>query len=43
MAFAKGMIPRHRQALEMADAATTRAASPQVKELAATIMKAQDP
>ncbi|AOP47075.1 DUF305 domain-containing protein [Streptomyces lydicus] len=43
MAFAKGMIPHHRQALEMAAAAATRAASPQVKEVAATIMKAQDP
>ncbi|MFG2533245.1 DUF305 domain-containing protein [Streptomyces sp. NPDC048516] len=43
VAFAKGMIPHHRQALEMADLAATRAASHQVKELAEKIKKAQDP
>ncbi|MEU5240840.1 DUF305 domain-containing protein [Streptomyces lydicus] len=43
VAFAKGMIPHHRQAVEMAGLAATRAASSQVKELATTIMKAQDP
>ncbi|MFG2401208.1 DUF305 domain-containing protein [Streptomyces lydicus] len=43
VAFAKGMIPHHRQAVEMAGLAATRAASSQVKELATTIRKAQDP
>lgn len=43
VAFAKGMIPHHRQAVEMADLAATRTASPQVKELADKIKKAQDP
>ncbi|WP_336048196.1 DUF305 domain-containing protein [Streptomyces sp. CA2R101] len=43
VAFAKGMIPHHRQAVEMADLAVTRAASPQVKALAEKIKKAQDP
>ncbi|MGW0392760.1 DUF305 domain-containing protein [Streptomyces sp. NPDC003042] len=42
-AFAKGMIPHHRQAVEMADLAATRAASPEVKKLADEIKKAQDP
>ncbi|MGW7486863.1 DUF305 domain-containing protein [Streptomyces sp. NPDC054786] len=43
VAFAKGMIPHHRQAVEMADLAATRAASSRVKELASKIKKAQDP
>ncbi|MEW9517284.1 DUF305 domain-containing protein [Streptomyces tubercidicus] len=43
VAFAKGMIPHHRQAVEMADLAAGRAASSQVKELAAKIKRAQDP
>ncbi|GAA1153807.1 uncharacterized protein (DUF305 family) [Kitasatospora gansuensis] len=43
VAFAQGMIPHHRQALEMAELATTRAASPEVKQLAAAIRAAQDP
>ncbi|WP_418955295.1 DUF305 domain-containing protein [Streptomyces tritici] len=43
VAFAKGMIPHHRQAVEMADLAPTRAESPAVKKLAADIKKAQDP
>lgn len=43
VAFAKGMIPHHRQAVEMADLAVTRAASHQVKELAEKIKKAQGP
>ncbi|MFG2092895.1 DUF305 domain-containing protein [Streptomyces sp. NPDC048612] len=43
VAFAKGMIPHHRQAVEMAELAATRASSSQVKELAAKIKKAQDP
>ncbi|MFK0255109.1 DUF305 domain-containing protein [Streptomyces sp. NPDC090445] len=42
-AFAKGMIPHHRQAVEMADLASTRAENAEVKKLAAEIKKAQDP
>ncbi|RSS83098.1 DUF305 domain-containing protein [Streptomyces sp. WAC06614] len=42
-AFAQGMIPHHRQAVEMADLAPSRAASAEVKELAAAIRQAQDP
>jgi uncharacterized protein (DUF305 family) len=41
--FAQGMIPHHRQAVEMADLAGTRAQSTDVKALAAEIKKAQDP
>jgi uncharacterized protein (DUF305 family) len=41
--FAQGMIPHHRQAVEMADLAPTRAQSAQVKTLAEDIKKAQDP
>ncbi|AXE25016.1 DUF305 domain-containing protein [Streptomyces globosus] len=43
VAFAKGMIPHHRQAVEMADLAPSRAASAEVKKLAEEIKKAQDP
>ncbi|MEU9146325.1 DUF305 domain-containing protein [Streptomyces sp. NPDC048349] len=43
VAFAQGMIPHHRQAVEMADLAPSRAASAEVKELAEAIKKAQDP
>nr|WSS73683.1 DUF305 domain-containing protein [Streptomyces sp. NBC_01175] len=43
VAFAKGMIPHHRQAVEMADLAPTRAESTEVKKLADEIKKAQDP
>ncbi|MGQ4468209.1 DUF305 domain-containing protein [Streptomyces anthocyanicus] len=43
VAFAKGMIPHHRQAVEMADLAPGRARSAEVKKLAADIKKAQDP
>ncbi|MEE1928797.1 DUF305 domain-containing protein [Streptomyces sp. TRM 70351] len=43
VAFAKGMIPHHRQAVEMADLAPGRAQSAEVKTLAADIKKAQDP
>ncbi|MEV0300951.1 DUF305 domain-containing protein [Streptomyces prasinus] len=43
VAFAKGMIPHHRQAVEMADLAPERAQSAEVKKLAADIKKAQDP
>ncbi|MEE1942930.1 DUF305 domain-containing protein [Streptomyces sp. TRM 70361] len=41
--FAQGMIPHHRQAVEMADLAGTRASAPEVKALAEQIKKAQDP
>ncbi|MGW8556598.1 DUF305 domain-containing protein [Streptomyces tubercidicus] len=43
VAFAKGMIPHHRQAVEMADLVAGRAASSQVKELAAKIKRGQAP
>ncbi|MEU9037332.1 DUF305 domain-containing protein [Streptomyces sp. NPDC048352] len=42
-AFAQGMVPHHRQAVEMAALAATRAASAEVKALAEEIRKAQDP
>jgi len=41
--FATEMIPHHRQAVEMAKLAETRAKSAEVKELAMKIMSAQDP
>ncbi|KUO14166.1 DUF305 domain-containing protein [Streptomyces sp. DSM 15324] len=41
--FAQGMIPHHRQALQMAELAADRASSARVKDLAARIEKAQDP
>ncbi|MFD9407490.1 DUF305 domain-containing protein [Streptomyces sp. NPDC059989] len=43
VAFAQGMIPHHRQAVEMAALAATRAESAEVKALADEIKKAQDP
>ncbi|MEU2909308.1 DUF305 domain-containing protein [Streptomyces massasporeus] len=43
VAFAQGMIPHHRQALEMARLAESRASSGTVKDLAGRIEKAQDP
>ncbi|MFB0620529.1 DUF305 domain-containing protein [Streptomyces sp. AGS-58] len=43
VAFAQGMIPHHRQALEMAELADGRASSARVKDLAARIEKAQGP
>ncbi|MEU0150164.1 DUF305 domain-containing protein [Streptomyces sp. NPDC006288] len=43
VAFAKGMIPHHRQAVEMAGLAPGRAESAEVKALAAEIKEAQDP
>ncbi|MEV0017962.1 DUF305 domain-containing protein [Streptomyces tendae] len=43
VAFAQGMIPHHRQALEMARLAADRSASAEVENLAARIEKAQDP
>lgn len=41
--FAQQMIPHHRQAVQMADLAATRAGSAAVKALAAQIKTAQDP
>ncbi|MFJ6484754.1 MULTISPECIES: DUF305 domain-containing protein [unclassified Streptomyces] len=41
--FARGMIPHHRQAVEMADLAAARAESAEVKKLAEEVKKAQDP
>lgn len=41
--FATDMIPHHRQAVEMAKLAETRAQSSEVKDLATQIMGAQDP
>ncbi len=43
VAFAQGMIPHHRQAVEMAVLADDRAASEEVKDLATRIEAAQDP
>jgi uncharacterized protein (DUF305 family) len=43
VSFAQGMIPHHRQALEMAELAADRASSPEVRELASRIEKAQEP
>ncbi|MFJ8935141.1 DUF305 domain-containing protein [Streptomyces sp. NPDC102365] len=43
VAFAQGMIPHHRQAVEMAELAEGRARSAEVGELAAAIKKAQGP
>jgi uncharacterized protein (DUF305 family) len=43
VSFAQGMIPHHRQAVEMADLATTRAELAEVKKLAEEIKNAQDP
>lgn len=43
VAFATNMIPHHKQAVEMAELAETRADSPEVKDLAAQIKNAQDP
>ncbi|MBA3369424.1 MAG: DUF305 domain-containing protein [Geodermatophilaceae bacterium] len=43
VSFATEMIPHHRQALEMAEMASTRASSPDVVQLAEEIAGAQDP
>jgi uncharacterized protein (DUF305 family) len=43
VAFARGMIPHHRQAIAMAELARGRAADPRVLDLAARIQAAQDP
>ncbi|MFF4425514.1 DUF305 domain-containing protein [Streptomyces sp. NPDC001549] len=41
--FAQGMIPHHRQAVEIAGLAAARAESAEVKKLAEEVEKAQDP
>ncbi|WP_433347291.1 DUF305 domain-containing protein [Microtetraspora malaysiensis] len=41
--FAQMMIPHHKQAVEMADLAATRATDQEIKDLAAKIKAAQDP
>lgn len=41
--FAQGMIPHHEQAIEMAKLAESKAAAPEVKELARRIEQAQGP
>lgn len=43
VAFAQNMIAHHQQAVEMAGLAETRAASPEIKKLAAQIKAAQQP
>ena len=43
VAFAQGMIPHHRQAIEMADLVPTRVSSPEVAALARQIAAAQGP
>lgn len=43
VAFAQGMIPHHAQAVEMADLAQERSASPEVRDLAERIRAAQQP
>ena len=43
IAFAQGMIPHHRQAVEMSALATGRAGSDEVRRLAAAIEQAQAP
>ncbi|WP_406199776.1 DUF305 domain-containing protein [Streptomyces sp. NBC_01017] len=43
VSFAQGMIPHHRQAVEMAGLAADRASSARVEDLATRIEKAQDP
>lgn len=43
VAFVRGMVPHHSGAVEMAELAATRAADPQVKDLADRIAAAQQP
>ncbi len=43
VAFARGMIPHHEQAVEMAELARTRAGSAEVRDLARRIAAAQEP
>jgi uncharacterized protein (DUF305 family) len=41
--FAQNMIPHHKQAVQMADLAASRASDPEIKQLAGQIKAAQDP
>lgn len=41
--FARMMIPHHEQAVEMAELAVGRANDPEIKEIAAQVMSAQEP
>lgn len=43
VSFAQGMIPHHRQAVEMSELASSRAESAKVKSLSVRISKAQEP
>lgn len=43
VSFSQGMIPHHQQAVAMAELADSRASSPDVKRMAATIKAAQTP
>jgi uncharacterized protein (DUF305 family) len=43
VAFSQGMVPHHQQAVAMAELAASRASSPDVKSMAATIKSAQAP
>ncbi|MFJ7075413.1 DUF305 domain-containing protein [Streptomyces sp. NPDC098781] len=43
VSFAQGMIPHHRQAVEMAETAAGRASTAEVKDLASRIRQAQAP
>ncbi|MFI9612139.1 DUF305 domain-containing protein [Streptomyces sp. NPDC052023] len=43
VSFAQGMIAHHRQAVQMAELAATRTASPEVRDLAVEIQQAQSP
>jgi uncharacterized protein (DUF305 family) len=43
VAFATGMIPHHAQAVQMAELALQRSASPEVKDLATKVKAAQEP
>lgn len=43
VSFAQGMIPHHRQAVEMSELAASRAESAKVKSLSERISKAQEP
>lgn len=43
VSFAQGMVPHHRQAVEMTELVPSRAESAEVKKLAGEIKRAQDP
>jgi uncharacterized protein (DUF305 family) len=43
VSFAQNMIPHHRQAVQMAELAASRASDPEIKQLAAQMKAAQDP